>query len=536
MKFGCTVNIGVFSEYRVGDALELYNAFGSVEEVFAFLGANVDSVELHTVRDDTDLEQLEKAVLTCREYGLSCTYHGSLKTYTTPENFFAPYEYLLKKGLADNFTITLHPQDQYEYIVEVLKALCDYAGMKQIPVMLCLENQRIQKDRMAEGICQNVADIVSCVNSAYLNVCFDFGHRKSNAEKYGDDADVVPEDFYRRTAHTHIHSWYEGTTHYPIHVGKVQLETNLLALFRNGYDGVLNLELCPGRFCGTFDVKEGFCNSVSVLKTATEQARAMLAAMEKYEQYEDNAKPVFEALQREKFSVGAIAPAAYVFRFGDVKLAIDPSFAGFSEQEEKYAYLITKLQDFDAVFITHGHSDHYSPYFLEELGKSIKVYVPDFLECANTVPYTVGDSVKLGELTVTGFVSCHDEPGMNPYPEYGLNLTYRGKTITMPADIRDYRTDRFRGMKADLLIGHLWLGRGNGLNLYNNTFIAEFCDFINGFDASRVFIGHMDDVRRNMQSIWTDVHFAEVQKNIPNVETIKFGDCKSLAWLGFEED
>ncbi|MBQ7922949.1 MAG: TIM barrel protein [Clostridia bacterium] len=535
MRFGCTVRLDFFSENRGKSAEELYNAFGGTDALFTFLGDNVDSVELHTVSEHTDLGLLEKAVSVCREHGLSCTYHGTLIHYTAPENFFSPFEYLLDKGLASMCNITVHPQDNYERIEPILRELCDYADKKDLSIRICLENQRVKKAEMTCGTCADVVDIVSRIHSDRLKICFDFGHRKSNAEKFGEEADIVPEEFYSRAGHTHIHSYDEGTTHFPIHVGKVQLHTNLLALFRNGYGGVLNLELCPDRFCGYYDVKESYVNSISVLKTAAAQAQAMLAAMEKFEQYCDYAEPVFAALETEKYGFGAIAPAAYVFRFGDVKLAVDPSFIGFSNQEEKYACLFRKLADFDAVIITHGHGDHYDPGFLAELGKNVKIYLPDFLQCENTTPYSAEDTIRVGELTISAFPSCHDEIGMEPIQEYGLKLTYHGKTILMPTDVRDYCTDHFKGIQGDMLIAHLWLGRRNGLNLYNNKFIPEFCRFVNGFGASRVFIGHMDDTRRKMDSIWTDVHFNAMRDEMPGSETIKFGDYKSLAFMGFDE-
>ena len=527
MKFSCTVNLGIFSENRTGDALELYNAFGSLENLFDWLGINVDSVELHTVRVDTDLAELEKAVLTCREYGLACTYHGSLKKYTTPEKFFAPYVYLLDKGLENDFTVTLHPQDQYERIAEVLQEVCDYADERKFPVRFCLENQRVVNDRMTEGICTDVLEIVSRVHTDRLKICFDFGHRKSNAEKYGKEADVVPDAFFDRVAHTHIHSWYEGTTHFPLHAGKVELEKNLLNLFRRDYDGVLNLELCPARFCGLFDVREGFVRSVSILKTAAAQARAMLAVGEKLSRYREYAEPVFEKLETQDCMIGAIAPAAYVLRFGNIKIAVDPSMWETPPIEENRAWLIRKLADFDGVFVTHSHGDHYDPALLEELGKHVKCWVPDFMECANTIPYTDGEEIQLGELCVSAFSSCHTEPGRNFFPEYGLTLTYRGKTLVMPVDVRDYRADCFRGRKADILIAHLWLGR-NALNLYDNRYIGEFCDFVRGFGASRVLIGHMDDARRKIDGIWTEVHLRAVQTEMPEAEALRFGEYRVL--------
>lgn len=532
MKIGCTIKLDTFGCCETENGQLFYDAFGDLDGLLNYLGENVNSVELHTVYSDTNREVLKNAFLSCRKRGLSCTCHASFKGYSTPEQFFSPYEYILENGFAEKLNLTLHPQELYHKLEQTLRELCSYADEKNLPIILCLENQRIVKGNMTAGICRDVEEVVTRINSDRLKICFDFGHRKSNADVYGADADTVSENFISRVGHTHIHSLYNGKTHFPLHIGKTELEKNLIALFKSGFDGVLNIELSPMRYCDEFDVRESIAYSISVLKTAAAQAEAIIAAKEKFRNYTHHGEQVFEALEKEPHMIGAIAPAAYVLRLGDVKIAVDPSMCGLPDESENRAYLIRKLADFDAVIVTHGHSDHYDTALLQELGKKVKCYIPAFLCCENTMHFSAGDSIKVGELTISAYESSHNEAGMAPVPEYGLTLTYRGKTIAMPTDIRDYCTDHFRGMRADLLVGHLWLGRKNAMNLYDNAYIPAFCRCINGFDAKKVFIGHMDDARRKMDSIWTDVHFRAVEKEIPNAETLKFGEYKSLAFLG----
>ena len=147
-----------------------------------------------------------------------------------------------------------------------------FADEKGYPVTFTLENLRYNDPSNVEMLCSSVALTVSNVDSERLGVCFDMGHRLSSLNKFGEDSDPADDSFYSLVRHTHIHSLYKGVTHLPLTVGKSALDENLSALARNGYRGVLNLEVNLGRFDEPFDAKESFEGSVRILKEAASRA------------------------------------------------------------------------------------------------------------------------------------------------------------------------------------------------------------------------------------------------------------------------
>ena len=97
------------------------------------------------------------------------------------------------------------------------------------------------------------------------------------------------------------------------------------------------------------------------------------------------------------------------------------------------------------------------------------------------------------------------------------------------ADVRNYDISShpvFPNTKA--LIVHLWLGRENALNLYNNAYMEDFCRFANSYHAKKVFVSHMFDVRRKINDMWTDIHYDAVKHSLGESGYIKLGDWIQL--------
>ena len=525
MKYGMKIPADIFAE-NVGEvAKQICNAFGGKHKLLSFLSHEVDNVELGVINCNWSAKRVKNAVAECREYGLSVTIHGDFRGTTSPEEFFSPYTELFLSGFQEKYNITVHPFQSQEETVIFLKEICSFANENAYPVQITLENQRYSDESKKENLCRHVADMVEEVGSPILYNCFDFGHHLSNLRKCGEDFDRAEDKFLTQVKHTHIHSLYEGVTHFPLSCGEVLLEKNLTELISRGYDGIFLLELDTKRW-GNLDIKENIIASIGILKAAGYQVkRKMESSLEYKETFSDNIKYVAKQAEKADCGLGVIGPAMYIAKFGDAKLAIDPSFWEFPISDADKKDVLTVISECDGVIVTHNHADHYDAELLDEIPRQIPVFAPDFVEYKreNVINTTDRFSVNIKGVGVEFFESAHSL-GTNIVPEYGFSVKYNGKNYVFPADVRDYKKAHPVFENTEVLVAHLWLGKENALNLYDNSYIDLFCDFVNSFGAKKVLIGHMLDFRRTVRDMWSEIHYKAVDGKIPDGRILKLGD------------
>ncbi len=266
MRIGCAVQPDLFEDGRVCvlDTAVLCGAFGGRAGVFDFLKNNVDALEISSIYPGKDPNILLNAVKKCHKYGLYATIHGYLAD--SVEDFFHPYTLLFQSGMQPVYNVTVHPFQYRADTEKMLRDICAYADERDYPIRITLENQRYSSEEREEQLCESVAWIVDRIQSDRLKVCLDFGHQLSGVRKYGEDRDPISEKFFSLVRQTHIHSLYDGVTHYPLTCGECMLEENLRALKKYGYDGILNLELGFQIYAGHFNVKETLFESIEILK------------------------------------------------------------------------------------------------------------------------------------------------------------------------------------------------------------------------------------------------------------------------------
>ena len=256
MRFGMMLPYDLFADQTLELPRMLLDAFEGEDALFTYLGENLNAIEISPFGSLSDGSVLLSAAKQCVRYGLELTIHGIFKEGECAEKFFAPYLPLFEAGLQKSYNITLHPLKKKEDTVLALTELCDYAEKMDYPITITLENQRLTSEDSVNGICQSVGEIVKAVDSRRLFTCFDFGHHLSNKRKNGLEADPLTGEFFQRIGHTHIHSMYEGTTHFPIDRGETELEEHLVGLLENEYEGILSLEISFPRFAGKIDFQE----------------------------------------------------------------------------------------------------------------------------------------------------------------------------------------------------------------------------------------------------------------------------------------
>ena len=523
-KIGSALRFSMFTDSPSDDAKALCEAFGGIDALLEYCKKSIDTVELHMIKHNDSPDNVLNAVKKLASYGIAATIHG---TINEADLFFAPYLKLFSAKLQPHYNITVHPSGTEEDTMRMLKGICDRIENEGYPVHITLENQRIKGEK-AFGICDDVTRIVNRISSRHLSCCFDFGHQLSNESKYGiDDAS---KEFISLVKHTHIHSMYEGRTHFPLDKGKALLEKNLSDLFEAGFEGVLSLELDPARYIGVFDLKDSFIASVEILRTAARQVEEKRRMKAFYlNEYPSALMRLMEEFEKNESCAVLVGHSGYLLKFGDTRIAVDVSPCVVPIEEKEKKLLLDWINGFDAFVLTHSHYDHYDTGFFGALDNKLKKFVPDFMsvDAENTVVTSDKMQYSLGNITIGFFESGHSL-GQSIVEEYGFCIEYNGEKYLFPTDVRNYDFEYPDFGKVKMLFAHLWLGKGNALNLYKNGYVDKFLRYVNGFGAEKVYIAHLYDIHRTIDEMWSNVHYGILKGSIPDSDTFCVGDIIKL--------
>ncbi len=526
MKFGIRIPLNTFADELNATTKRIINSFGSVDIMLDTYAKELYSVELASVREDTPPELLLKADEICKEHGLEITVHGALPSGSS-DDFFTPYEALLKRREAP-LNVTVHPLFPKEKSITCLKSICSRIESEDLPLRITLENQRYRDKNTVDMGCRTVTEIAREVNSKVLFLCFDFGHQLSNIRNQLEPIDLTDDEFFSRVKHTHIHSLFEGKTHFPLSVGETALDYNLKNLFKHGFDGVLMLELGPDRYFDRFDTKTAALDSIGIIKKAAVLAKAALSEEENFKTYGKRVEEAYKKLKTSEKGIMAIAPAGYIVKLGDALIAVDPSVNRLPVSEKDKALAKELVSSCDCAIVTHSHTDHYDKALLAALPEDIPVYTPDFMpyKNKNAVSVTDGREIKTKDVKITFFDSPHSR-GENIVLQYGFALTYKGKSYVFPTDVRDYLKPHPVFQNTEAVVAHLWLGRQNSLKCEGN-YAEEFIEFFSGFGAEKYFVGHLLDILRPTEDMWNDIHFDMIKDGLKNSRMLKTGDFSEL--------
>lgn len=527
MRYGSTLPLDLFTAAPSSSSAELIRDFGSLDNLLTWLGDNLDAIEINKITANTDPNLLLYAVSICREHGLEVTIHGAMSPGQSADDFFSPYLPLFQAHIQESYTVTLHPLADANLNMAQLKSLLN-AGH---PVMFALENQRNRSDETRDWGCAPVSAAVASIDHPQLGTCLDFGHQLSNFHNFGPDFDPIPEEFFTQAVQTHIHSYYNGTTHFPLHMGETRLEENIAALLSAGYTGILNLELHAARYHTSIDVREALVRSVGILKDAVAQIEYKKRAFESFRyHFPETLSSVVSFINSTESGLGLIGPASYLLRLGDKKIAIDPSACDLPDKKAVRDLLFDTLREFDAVICTHFHSDHFDKSLLTRLAPHVPCYIPSFLtDIPEVHKLSSGEKISVGDAALTFFDSPHSR-GESRVDELGFLLEYAGKKALFPIDVRTYDSAHIPQFgQVDTLVAHLWLGRKLGLDqVSENEYIRDFTAFAAAFAPKRTIIAHLCDPRRDISDMWSPLHVKRVEPYLSNPHPIFFGDTITL--------
>ena len=529
---------------------------GGVEGLLRFLrGIGVAYIELRPVDPNED----PAAVLRCAQViwdgGLKLTVHGAVPREVGPFADTCPALLpLLERARAyqSMVTITLHSYttgDDSDVVsaIEKTRQLLRLWGDEadRYGYRLALELNRDKHNGDPSVTPRGVLSMLEGTDPAAVGICFDFGHYYSNVRTYGLGEEALPDkQFLERVIHTHIHALGQnGGTHFPLDAaGRLPLDRYVGGLSRAGYGDIYHIELEFARIPEQ-SFRQAIRDSVVSLKGAVfrtgagfAQQRGVAAATAKV-QYPAALEKMAKALAQPQAEDGfyAFCASGQIFRVGGVKFAVDPVIRAPAATEQAAEQARAVLAQMDAVFITHSHDDHFDPEFVKKMADLNCVWVVDhtfpkeLLEMAGLRPEKLrivkpGDKLELHGITAQVFPGCHFQSDGTGVEAVMYLITAAGRTVFLPADVRDYGADRLPVIEApDCMIANVWLGRGMACRTEDGAY-EEFCDFIAYFKPKKVFLGHLMEYAREVTDLWRWEHAGRImdglQLRLPEVSAM----------------
>lgn len=231
----------------------------------------------------------------------------------------------------------------------------------------------------------------------------------------------------------------------------------------------------------------------------------------------------FFSTQPKKDGFMLFGPSSYLFSAGGARFLVDPCFRDPDWGKPLSGRITADLETLDGIILTHEHIDHCDPCFIRLAAKAkVRWFIPDFFDfeqlyrwglSPENVTVTKKDSTfRLGDAVFHLFESNHRNEGFVSFVrEYGFHLQCGGKNHIFPGDVRNYDPSFYPALPdADILFGHLWLGKGQALTPPWEPKLTEFCAFLCSFRPKCVTLAHLYEVAREPEEMWTYQHAGAV--------------------------
>lgn len=267
-NIGITMKYGLFVPGEAGAGeTALLNVYGGLDQLMkGYAGLGVKSIELSAVSTKRPINEMISIVRKIMDAGFHVTLHGTTEDIPGKAHFdfFAPlYDEILKRQ--QEITVTLHAPGNRDKAILILADWCR-EGLARYPGLLFAEeNQRVYLPE--HGGHFRINEIPPTLpETSNVGICWDMGHYAYNVIKSGNPAGMLPApETMNRIRHTHIHGILNMVTHFPLRDEPVTAYVK--ALMRQGYQGIYNLELVPGRFMAAFpDIRAEMDGSIMRLQ------------------------------------------------------------------------------------------------------------------------------------------------------------------------------------------------------------------------------------------------------------------------------
>lgn len=187
--------------------------------------------------------------------------------------------------------------------------------------------------------------------------------------------------------------------------------------------------------------------------------------------------------------------------------------------DHEYETLARTLAAFDFCIISHLHGDHFDARLLrlmseaghvtfvlpETIAEALLADVPLPPQRVRIIP--CGRVFEHDGISLTVLPGLHDEPGTSGFPSSSFLIELPdGMRLAFPIDVRDYSHGAMPAMQnAHILFAHLWLGR-NVSHLDTFPLLDDFCKYCLSYRPRTIILGHLHEVARLEDSMWTDRH------------------------------
>lgn len=499
--------------------------------------AGVSSIELRTVKHDSDPAEILAAASAVWEAGLIVTIHGEIRNVeSAAEDVMLPLLPLLEKMPQDSLTVTIHGLNGEDSFSNTLLAIRNLIENTPDTIRIALELSRRKRNDVGMSSRSELMRLKEILQEERLGFCWDVGHDLWNIQSFGEE-NVDLRSFARKVIHTHIHGMKNSTTHFPVRGNHAELKGWMDVLRQEKYSGIYNLELEPERWPERAPVFASYVDSVEYLKELfgiTEDrlprwGKNYLSIWERL--FSESAKAENDCCVWQQYHAG------YLVRTNDKLWGMDFYLPSNDSYEAIQGRLTDDLSRISYYFLTHFHEDHFDKRILKafENTKTLMI-VPDFLledfQKSCNIPaeriQTVhsGDTVRFGELEVNVFESSHSAPPYSIVPEYGYLIRANGKRLLFPGDIRDYASMCFPEScrEPDVLFSHVWFGSVDALKPKDETLFHTYISFTKKLNAKRIFLAHLNEQNRLPYQRWTNRHAAWIQEEFPGAEVMRPGE------------
>ena len=486
----------------------------------------VESIELRTVRHDTNPDDVLRAAKLLWDAGFQITVHAAPKSVEgAVHDVFDPLTDLLPNLREEKLMVTVHPD--FADNAALLCTLAEYRDSHGYPIVFALENNRLLPGGV-DGDC--TALVLDAVKEARtrgyrdIGICFDFGHYLYylGQNHPNEPFTLPPREFFRHVVHTHIHACRtpDLRTHFPLGLYDMPLSEMLYALYY-GYFGVYNIELDYPRFDDLHEPFSALLTSVDTLSAAMPIAARLYDGLRRdFDMRFANAVAALHAPTTENGTyLAPLLSASYLFRTNGYLWGMDIAF--------RYAYHLCKtphraselLGDLSLIVISHGHVDHFEEPTVRQLSKTdIRWVIPHFLvDTARAwgipddriLPAYPGVEIKAGPLHILPFDGQHYRPGTrNGLDELGYHIwADNAPSLVFPVDTRDFSTEHMPQLPpADYCFANVWLGDSNGFAEDYSDIGDRFADFMLSFSDKHILFSHLYETGREDRDMWRRAH------------------------------
>jgi sugar phosphate isomerase/epimerase len=289
MKLGLKLEIGFATNhvYR-----ELY---GDRDILSYLLTLGVEAIET-PIGPETDSQALSEHLRRCCPVGFQVSLHPYTEKTTSNPAFFSPVEdnlclqqhrrFFQLAAEAANLqkaptVVNIHPaaapeppsrRELLEQSVRFFSWAREWCRLNAPSVRVVAELQIAPNpDESVRRIGDNYAELLEIVERSGCQACWDFGHAIMNHRRFNTPRNP-PIQLLEKIGHVHCHDVDSQDDHRPLVFNNVPWSEFLTSIVKNGFDGIVLLEVPPLRFLAAGGLNT-LVQSVQALSNFIENAR-----------------------------------------------------------------------------------------------------------------------------------------------------------------------------------------------------------------------------------------------------------------------